>query len=147
MVVTRSARKACEPTVSLATAVSPATPTKKRNSKTLSETPTKSFSNVRIDDKGQKVEKQVDAQIVYEFGGSLGVSCMMILFPCLMYYFWACLEFYEGSLQIPSKELVGKIMHHAAPTLKAAQIYLGFCLFQAILSLIMPGVWMKVSVN
>ena len=41
------------------------------------------------------------AGIRYEFGGPLGVTAMMTLFPVLMYYLWICLWFYDGQLVIP----------------------------------------------
>ena len=32
----------------------------------------------------------------YEFGGPLGVLGMMTFFPCLFYYLYVCLFFYDG---------------------------------------------------
>lgn len=32
----------------------------------------------------------------YEFGGPVGVTAMMTLFPTLFYYLYACLYFYDG---------------------------------------------------
>lgn len=32
----------------------------------------------------------------YEFGGPVGVTAMMIGFPALFYYLYACLFFYDG---------------------------------------------------
>ena len=37
----------------------------------------------------------------WQFGGPIGVSAMMIVFPPLMYYLWACLVFYDGQLVAP----------------------------------------------
>lgn len=34
----------------------------------------------------------------YEFGGPLGVTGMMVFFPSLFYYIYACLYFYDGEL-------------------------------------------------
>ena len=38
----------------------------------------------------------------YEFGGPWGVTAMMIFFPCLMYYLWICLWYYDGHLTHPT---------------------------------------------
>lgn len=32
----------------------------------------------------------------YEFGGPVGVLGMMTFFPCLFYYLYVCLFFYDG---------------------------------------------------
>ncbi len=50
--------------------------------------------------KGKKVEQEIDNEVIYEFGGPIGVTAMMILFPLLMIYFWISVHFYQGTLSI-----------------------------------------------
>ncbi|KAI8089710.1 ergosterol biosynthesis ERG4/ERG24 [Halteromyces radiatus] len=77
---------------------------------------------------------------------------MMIGFPLLMYYFWVCLEYYQGKLISPEHLfsmaswqdfLVHDIWDHiklgAAPTWTAFFIYGGYVLFSFILAAVMPG--------
>ncbi|KAG0167736.1 hypothetical protein DFQ28_005769 [Apophysomyces sp. BC1034] len=99
-----------------------------------------------------KLDVKLDNEIVYEFGGPVGVSAMMLGFPALMYYFWVCLEYHQGTLFFPSEftreglsdffwqEYIAKIKLGAAPTLIAAKIYLGYVLYSFVLAAIMPGV-------
>jgi Delta24(24(1))-sterol reductase len=98
------------------------------------------------------VDKKLDEEIVYEFGGPVGVTFMMLFFPALMYYFWTCLKFYNGALQYPRSVsevkpffeiMLNHVIHGAYPTQYAVVVYVGFTLFQALLSVIMPGVWVK----
>jgi delta24(24(1))-sterol reductase len=49
--------------------------------------------------KGKPAHK-VDTSGHFDFGGPVGVSAMMLLFPVLMYYLWICSTFYGGSLQV-----------------------------------------------
>lgn len=51
--------------------------------------------------KPSHIDEKVDKEVVYEFGGPIGVSIMMVVFPCIMYYLWICCEFYHGSLVHP----------------------------------------------
>ena len=45
--------------------------------------------------------RRLTAHRSYEFGGPWGVLAIMTGFPVLMYYLWACLWFYDGSLVYP----------------------------------------------
>jgi delta24(24(1))-sterol reductase len=95
--------------------------------------------------------KQVDGEVVMEFGGPLGCLCIMLLSPVLMYYFWACLEYYQGALQYPGSqgvpeglvEFLGRMWDHivvgAAPTEQAFTIYTGFMVFEAVIAVLLPG--------
>lgn len=98
-----------------------------------------------------KLDEKLDNEVIYEFGGPIGVVCMMLGFPSLMYYFWVCLEYHQGRIITPTsytkegiiqfilEEIVAKVQLGAAPTLAAAKIYLGFVLYSAILAYTMPG--------
>src|SRR6266536_2929023 len=85
----------------------------------------------------QKNEKNLDSdnEIVLEFGGTWGVTAMMIGFPPLMFYLWGCLQFYRGKLVSPfERELWSQIIKEAWPTWYATKIYLIFCLYELFLA-------------
>lgn len=98
-----------------------------------------------------KRDEILDNEIVYEFGGPVGALGMMLGFPCLMYYFWICLEYHQGKLITPAsytkeglvqfltEEIIAKIMLGAFPTLIAVKIYMGHVLYSAIAAYFMPG--------
>ena len=86
----------------------------------------------------------------FEFGGSWGVSAMMIGFPLLMWYMWIGATYYDGHLPLPKQGesklqfityLADLVYGGAFPTLKAWIIYWGFLLFQAACYLYLPGVY------
>lgn len=97
-----------------------------------------------------ELDKKLDNEIVYEFGGPIGVCAMMAGFPLLMVYFWVCLE-NQGKLIYPEaftkealsdffwNELWAKFVEGAFPTMKAIKIYMGYVVFSFILAYIMPG--------
>ncbi|KAI7864515.1 ergosterol biosynthesis ERG4/ERG24 [Spinellus fusiger] len=98
-----------------------------------------------------KLDETLDNEIVYEFGGPVGVCAMMLGFPSLMYYFWVCLEYHQGKLIFPAEltlegiksfilhEVVNKVLVDAFPTWTAIKIYMGFILFSFTLAYVMPG--------
>ena len=99
-------------------------------------------------------KKGKDARIDYtgqfEFGGSWGVSAMMIGFPLLMWYMWIGATYYDGHLPLPKKgdsklqfitHLADLVYGGAFPTMKAWIMYWGFLLFQAACYLYLPGVY------
>lgn len=97
-----------------------------------------------------ELDKKLDNEVVYEFGGPLGTLGMMLGFPCLMYYFWVCLEYYQGSLVTPSSftkegiiefvaNIVSKVKMGAAPTPIAIKIYMGFVLYSFLCAYLLPG--------
>lgn len=96
-----------------------------------------------------KLDVKLDNQVKYEFGGPVGVTVMMLGFPCLMYYFWVCLEFHQGRLIYPSdlsqwkswiaQEIWEKVKLRAAPTTWAIKMYMGYVLFSFVLAYTMPG--------
>jgi Delta24(24(1))-sterol reductase len=104
----------------------------------------------------------------YEFGGPIGVTAMMTLFPVLMYYLWICLAFNDGQLAHPDsiddirpfalrmwslvKEVNSDGLHnnrrlfsdhfmlqHASPTWYTFNMYTGFAAYQLFLAFIIPG--------
>ncbi|MBW0495255.1 hypothetical protein O181_034970 [Austropuccinia psidii MF-1] len=94
---------------------------------------------------------EADRHERYEFGGPWGVFGLMILFPCMMYYFFICLWCYDGKLSRPhsfqpaeifawASEFWGLIKSHTRPTWHATVLYVGFLLFQLFLAAFMPGV-------
>jgi delta24(24(1))-sterol reductase len=94
-----------------------------------------------------KVEQEFDDKIVYEFGGPAGVLGIMLFAPCMMYFFYACLENNNGRMLYPNSfedigpffgRLAGYISH-AAPSVYGFKVYVIFCLFEAVLAWYMPG--------
>ncbi|KAL8761470.1 MAG: hypothetical protein Q9184_002405 [Pyrenodesmia sp. 2 TL-2023] len=84
-----------------------------------------------------------------EFGGSLGVSMMIITFPLLMYYLWIGATYYDGHLPWPAsdqsfpeffKQLGSLAYEGAFPNTKAWAIYWGFLIFEAACYLCLPGI-------
>ncbi|CAE7112389.1 unnamed protein product [Rhizoctonia solani] len=97
---------------------------------------------------GRVTDARLDTHEDYEFGGPMGVTAMMTFFPLLMYYFWICLRFYNGSLVHPESlrdigPFIGRMWEHihqdAAPTLRAWVVYTGLVAFELALAFIMPG--------
>lgn len=98
-----------------------------------------------------KLDAEMDKEVIYEFGGPVGVCAMMLGFPCLMYYFWICLEYHQGKLITPQSYsiqglqlfvyngLIHKVITGAFPHWQAVKIYMGFVLYSAICAYSLPG--------
>lgn len=87
-----------------------------------------------------------------EFGGSLGVSVMMTMFPLLMYYLWIGATYYDGHLPWPASNQswwdffrqLGNLAYEGAfPNTKAWATYWGFLIFEAACYLYLPGITVK----
>lgn len=96
------------------------------------------------------MDPKVDYSGKYEFGGSLGVSAMMIGFPLLMWYMWIGATYYDG--KVPTRaagqswgefaEHLGHLVYTGAfPTLKAWAMYWSFFVFEMALYIFAPGVY------
>jgi Delta24(24(1))-sterol reductase len=97
-------------------------------------------------------DHKVDQNPVFEFGGSWGVSAMMIGFPLLMWYMWIGAIYYNGNFpqRAPGqswsdfgKQLVYLAYTGAFPHARAWAIYWVFFVVQGIFYLYMPGVYSK----
>ena len=108
----------------------------------------KKRSHVGKDD----IDPKVDKSGHFEFGGSWGVSAMMVGFPLLMYYMWIGATFYNGNLPLPAKgESTSSFLRHllrlvyegAFPSAKAWAMYWIFLLFEAVCYVSLPGVTVK----
>ena len=97
-------------------------------------------------------DPRVDYSGHFEFGGSWGVSAMMVGFPILMYVMWIGATYYDGRLPLPANgETAVQFVQHMAhlayegafPTAKAWIIYWTFLLFEAACYLYLPGVTAK----
>ena len=98
-------------------------------------------------------DPKVDANPHFDFGGSLGVTAMMIGFPTLMYYMWVGATYYEGKFPTRSspdepwmdfvEHLVRLCYEGAFPHAKAWLIYWTFFILQSIFYLTLPGVYSK----
>lgn len=85
----------------------------------------------------------------YEFGGWVGALGMIAFSHFIMYYFWVCIEFFNGTIVYPGHDLLqgrdftstfaGLILEHATPTTATFAAFCAFMLFQYVLAVIMPG--------
>jgi len=117
------------------------------SSNSLSSTSSESGSEVDLALKtggtveGAKKDAARDAKVMYEFGGPLGVSALMVGFPILMLYFYLCLAFHRGHLQNPlSPEFWENGLPTIVPTYRAIMIYMIFNIFQWFTAATLPGV-------
>lgn len=90
--------------------------------------------------------------IEYEFGGPLGNAAMMIGFPLLMWYMFACYYKNDSQLLRPDEgeaikdfvlRVYGYVLEGAFPTLLAWKIEWGFLFLQMINYVTLPGIWTK----
>ena len=97
-------------------------------------------------------DPKVEENAEFEFGGSVGVSIMMVTFPLLMYYMWIGQTYYNGHLPVPQPgEDIREFLKHlgnlayegAFPKAQAWAIYWTFLIFEALCYLYMPGIYVK----
>ncbi|KAL8692303.1 MAG: hypothetical protein Q9218_002645 [Villophora microphyllina] len=97
----------------------------------------------------QEQNPAAEASDHLEFGGTLGVSTMIIVFPMLMYYMWIGATYYDGHLPLPARnqslmdflQQLGSLAYEGAfPNAKAWVIYWGFLIFEAACYLYLPGI-------
>ncbi|KAG5723670.1 Delta(24(24(1)))-sterol reductase [Termitomyces sp. T112] len=109
---------------------------------------TRKTSTVTITEQGREMDSRLDKHESYEFGGPLGCIAIMTFFPCLMYYLWICLWFYDGNLVYPVSQaditpflarMWGHIVKDASPNLYAWKVYSGNVAFQLFLAQVLPG--------
>ncbi|KAI7282541.1 Delta(24(24(1)))-sterol reductase like protein [Hortaea werneckii] len=94
-------------------------------------------------------DPKIDVNPHFDFGGTPGVTAMMIGFPLLMWYMWIGATYYDG--KFPSepnmtwsefgKHLFNLAYNGSFPHLKAWAIYWIFFLTQGIFYLTLPGVY------
>lgn len=112
-------------------------------SETMTQGPGRRNSEIRSD--GDDIK--IDPNPSFVFGGTYGVTAMMIGFPWLMWYMWIGTVFYDGHL--PSEpqmswgeyqwHLFSLIYENAFPHRKAWLMYWGFLLTQALLYVNLRG--------
>ena len=105
-----------------------------------------------VDGWEEGLDPKIDYSGHFEFGGSLGVSAVMIGFPLLMYYMWIGATYYDGKPPRPRSDeswvhffrLLRNLVYEGAyPSVKAWAMYWTFLLVQAAFYCLMPGVWTK----
>lgn len=113
----------------------------KKSSRAQNGTSKKAVQDFKVDNSGH-----------FEFGGSAGVSAVMIGFPLLMWYMWIGATYYGGKFPTPEKgqsfvdfvKHLGHLLYVGAfPTLRAWTIYWVFFLTQGAFYLYMPGIYME----
>ena len=84
----------------------------------------------------------------FDFGGSLGVTALMISFPLLMWYMWIGATYYDGQLPLPAagqtwgefgRHLAHLVYEGAYPTAKAWAVFWTFFLVEAVMYVITPN--------
>ncbi len=94
-------------------------------------------------------DPKVDSDPHFDFGGSWGVSAMMIGFPLLMWYMWIGATFYDG--RFPTREpgqdfadffkhMGNLVYEHAFPSIYAWKIYWSYLILEGAFYCLLPGV-------
>uniref|UniRef100_A0A0G4GM62 Delta(24(24(1)))-sterol reductase n=1 Tax=Chromera velia CCMP2878 TaxID=1169474 RepID=A0A0G4GM62_9ALVE len=90
-----------------------------------------------------EIEKKIDSEVHYEFGGPVSVGILMGFFPCLMIYIFVCLAHNRGDLIVPgfthSFEAYTSMLYSCVPTFEAVGVYGLFVVFEAVLAVTLPG--------
>ncbi|KFY10653.1 hypothetical protein V491_07547 [Pseudogymnoascus sp. VKM F-3775] len=96
------------------------------------------------------LDPKIDYSGHMEFGGSVGVSAMMIGFPTLMYYMWIGATYYDGKFPTPepgesfadfAKHMGNLVYEGAFPSLKAWTMYWVFFVAEGACYCLLPGVY------
>jgi len=103
-----------------------------------------------VENKSKPAPKYRDgASDEFEFGGSIGVLCLMTGFPIIMWYMWIGATYYDGKLPLPEdgqswsdfgRHLCQLVYEGAYPTTKAWVIYWVFFITESLMYCYMPGV-------
>jgi len=98
-------------------------------------------------------DPKTDADPHFDFGGSFGVTAMMIGFPLLMWYMWIGAVYYDGKFPTRAsadqsyldfaKQLVHLAYTGAFPHRRAWTIYWVFGVMQGAFYYFLPGVYVK----
>lgn len=95
------------------------------------------------------LDPMIDYSGHMEFGGSLGVTAMMIGFPTLMYYMWIGATYYDGKFPTPepsetftefARHMGDLIYEGAFPSVKAWVMYWVFFVAEGAAYCLLPGV-------
>ncbi|KAG8168456.1 hypothetical protein KVR01_001205 [Diaporthe batatas] len=96
------------------------------------------------------MDPKIDYSGTLEFGGSLGVSAMMIGFPLLMWYMWIGATYYDGKFPTRAEgqgwadffSHLGHLVYTGAyPHARAWATYWIFGAFEVVLYFVAPGVY------
>lgn len=103
----------------------------------------------------QQVKSQyggiVNSKEAYEFGGPVGVFCLIVWSHYILFYFWYCLEKSNGSLIIPTSledlsmhlnSFIELVLEKGIPSQTTWVAYFFFCVMQLVLAAFMPGLTM-----
>lgn len=95
-------------------------------------------------------DPKIDYSGHFDFGGSFGVTAMMIGFPLLMYYMWIGATYYDGKFPAResgqsfldfAKQMGNYVYEGAFPSLFAWEIYWSFFIFEGACYCLLPGVY------
>lgn len=100
----------------------------------------------------EQQDPRIDTSGHFEFGGSWGVSAIMIGFPLLMYYMWIGATYNDGKPPAPEsgekfsdfvKRMASLAYEGAFPSPKAWAMYWIFFVVEGAFYLLLPGVYTK----
>jgi delta24(24(1))-sterol reductase len=103
-----------------------------------------------VDGWREGMDPKIDYSPHFDFGGSIGVTTMMICFPLLMYYMWIGATFYDGKFPTPEpgqsfvqflKHMGNLVYTEAFPSVRAWTIYWTFFIFEGACYCLMPGIY------
>jgi len=80
-------------------------------------------------------EKKQD-EVDYHFGGPVGATVMTVFLPLISLYLWICIHRHDGSLVLPTLEVLKQI---PLPSARGALYFFGWIAFQIALDVALPG--------
>lgn len=92
-----------------------------------------------------------NSQENFEFGGPIGVGCLMVWSHYILFYFWYCLEKFNGQMIIPTSldslnfhitSFVDLLMTKGLPSTTVWLTYFAFFVVQIALAAFVPGITM-----
>ncbi|KAG5495030.1 hypothetical protein JKF63_02082 [Porcisia hertigi] len=89
----------------------------------------------------------------WDFGGPIGVSGIMLFSHVVIYYFYVCIELFQGAIIYPGHPMLrGEKMHtvffsflaeRASPTVESFSMFFAFLLLEYVLALVLPALYVK----
>ncbi|MEQ9322601.1 MAG: hypothetical protein RIF41_25775, partial [Polyangiaceae bacterium] len=88
------------------------------------------------DDAASRGKSDDEGDVDYHFGGPVGATVMTVFLPLVSIYLWICIHRHDGSLVLPSLELLKQV---PLPTARGGLFFFGWLAFQIALDVLLPG--------
>ena len=75
-----------------------------------------------------------------EFGGNYFIIFIIIFSHIIIIYLYSAVEYFNGSLFIPTVDIINKSIIDCYPTYESFKLYSIFMIFQTIIGIIIPGI-------